>query len=39
MKKFFYLAENFNYQKGKPTIDKLNHLLECVGVQFNIGQD
>ena len=36
IKKNFYLASNFDVAKGKPAIDDLNNMLECVGVNFSI---
>ena len=36
IKKNFYLASNFDVAKGKPAIDDLNNMLECVGVHFSI---
>ena len=38
IKKNFYLASNFDVAKGKPAIDDLNNMLECVGVHFSIGK-
>ena len=38
IKKNFYLASNFDVAKGKPAIDDLNNMLECVGVHFKIGK-
>ena len=38
IKKNFYLASNFDVAKGKPAIDDLNNMLECVGVHFQIGK-
>ena len=38
IKKNFYLASNFDVAKGKPAIDDLNNMLDCVGVHFSIGK-
>lgn len=36
IKKNFYLASTFDVAKGRPAIDDLNSMLECVGVNFSI---
>lgn len=36
IKKNFYLASTFDIAKGRPAIDDLNSMLECVGVNFSI---
>lgn len=36
IRKNFYLASTFDISRGKPAIDDLNNLLECVGVNFQI---
>lgn len=36
IKKNFYLASTFDVAKGRPAIDDLNRMLECVGVNFSI---
>ena len=36
IKKNFYLASTFDVAKGRPALDDLNSMLECVGVNFSI---
>ena len=36
IRKNFYLASNYNPEKGKNTIDDLNRLLDSVGVSFSV---
>lgn len=36
IKKNFYLATNYNPEKGKSAIDDLNNLLSDVGVSFSV---
>lgn len=36
MRKSFYLAENYNVQKGFRTIKDLNALLNQVGINFHV---
>ena len=36
IKKWFFLNNTFNPEKGKNTIDDLNRLLDSVGVSFSV---